>query len=96
MKIYFVYILQCADNTYYTGVTSNLSQRIFQHQSGHYPNSYTAKRRPIELKYYCEFTNVWKAIGFEKQLKKWSKAKKIALINGKFDLLPKLAQKKFG
>ena len=93
MKIFYVYILLCSDKTYYTGITSNLSQRIFQHQSGIYPDSYTAKRRPIQLKYYCEFTNVQMAIDCEKQLKKWSKAKKEALINDEFDLLRELAKK---
>lgn len=96
MNTYYVYILLCSDGTYYTGVTSNLANRIQQHQVGYYPNSYTFKRRPIQQKYYCEFTNVWKAIDFEKQLKKWSKVKKIAFINGKSDLLPELAKKTFG
>ncbi len=95
MKIYYVYILLCSDNTYYTGVTSNLTKRIQQHQSGHFPNSYTYKRKPIELKYYCEFTNIEMAIDCEKQLKKWSRAKKEALIKGEFDLLQDLAKKKF-
>ena len=95
MKTYYVYILLCSDNTYYTGVTSDLSKRMFQHQSGIYPDSYTAKRRPVQLKYYSEFNYVYHAIACEKQLKKWSKAKKEALINGTFDLLSELAKKKF-
>ena len=95
MKTYYVYILLCSDNTYYIGVTSNLTHRIYRHQSGFYPNSYTSKRRPIQLKYFCEFTNVWKAISYEKQLKKWSKAKKEALIKSDIELLANLSKKKF-
>ncbi len=95
MKVYYVYILLCSDNTYYTGVTSNLEKRIFQHQSGKHPNSYTFKRRPLELKFYCEFTNIDFAIDCEKQLKKWSEVKKEALITGDFELLPQLVKKKF-
>ncbi len=95
MKQSFVYILKCSDKTYYTGVTSNLSKRIFQHQSGFYPGSYTYFRRPIELVFYCEFTDINLAIEKEKQIKKWSKAKKEALINDHFDALPNLAKKKF-
>ena len=95
MKTYFVYILLCSDNTYYTGITSNLTKRIQQHESGYYPNSYTSKKRPIELKYHCPFINIEMAIDCEKQLKKWSKAKKEALINGDFELLIELAKKKF-
>ncbi|MGG6229734.1 GIY-YIG nuclease family protein [Tenacibaculum sp. SDUM215027] len=95
MKKYFVYILQCSDKSYYIGVTSNLSQRIFQHQKGTFKDSYTSKRRPVELVFYCEFTNIEMAIEKEKQIKKWSRAKKEVLINNEFEKLPNLAKKKF-
>ena len=95
MKQSYVYILQCSDGTLYTGVTSNLTQRLFQHQIGHYPDCYTFKRRPVELVFYCEFTDINLAIEKEKQIKKWSKAKKQALINGDYDALVNLAKKKF-
>jgi putative endonuclease len=95
MKVYYVYILKCADDTYYTGFTSNLENRVEEHQQGKYEDSYTFKRKPIELVFYCEFSNVEMAIKTEKQLKKWSKAKKEALINGGYEKLPNLAKKKF-
>jgi len=95
MKKSYVYILKCADDTYYTGVTSNLEQRLFQHSIGFYKNSYTSKRRPITLMFYAEFTDITIAIAKEKQVKKWSRAKKEALINGEFDSLINLAKKKF-
>ncbi len=94
MKISYVYILKCADDSYYTGVTSNLDQRMQQHESGFYPDCYTASRRPVELVFYAEFTNIGFAIEKEKKIKKWSRAKKEALINGDFDQLPNLAKKK--
>ena len=95
MRVYYVYILKCAENTYYTGFTSNLENRIEQHQQGKYKDSYTFKRKPIELVFYWEFSSVEMAIETEKQLKKWSKAKKEALIDGEFEKLPNLAKKKF-
>jgi putative endonuclease len=95
MQQSYVYILLCSDGTYYTGVTSKLEQRIFQHESGFYQECYTFKRRPIELVFYFEFTDINFAIDKEKQIKKWSKAKKLALINGDYDALPNLAKKKF-
>lgn len=95
MKQSYVYLLKCFDNTYYTGVTSNLESRLLQHQSGFYPNCYTFKRRPLELVFYAEFTDINFAIEKEKQIKKWSKAKKEALINGDFEALPNLAKKRF-
>jgi len=95
MKSYYVYILKCSDDTFYTGVTSNLAKRFTEHEQGKYRDSYTYKRRPVTLAFYCEFTDVNMAILKEKQIKKWSKAKKQALINGQFDDLVNLAKKKF-
>lgn len=95
MKLSYVYILKCSDGTYYTGVTSNLSDRIIKHNSGFYPECYTFSRRPLELVFYCEFTDINLAIEKEKQIKKWSKSKKEALINDDFESLVNLAKKKF-
>ena len=95
MKRYYVYILKCSDTTYYTGVTSDLEKRFTEHNTGKHKRSYTYFRRPVELMYYAEFTDISKAIATEKQIKKWSKAKKEALIMGVFDKLPNLAKKKF-
>lgn len=95
MKIYYVYILKCSDNTYYTGFTSDLSKRVLENKSGKHLDSDTYSRRPIELVYYAEFTNVEIAIETEKQIKKWSRSKKEALINNQFQKLPNLAKKKF-
>lgn len=95
MKLSYVYILKCSDSTYYTGVTSNLTQRLFRHETAYYPDCYTASRRPLELVFYCEFTDINIAIDKEKQIKKWSRAKKEALIKGDFDALVNLAKKKF-
>lgn len=95
MKKYFVYILKCSDNTYYTGVTSNIVNRIEEHQNGKHIDSYTYKRRPVQLIFTSEFSDIKIAIAKEKQIKKWSKTKKEALINGDFDTLPNLAKKLF-
>ena len=70
MKTYYVYILQCADDTLYTGITSNLTKRLESHHAGTYKNSYTSKRRPVRLVFYCEFTDPNMAIDTEKQIKK--------------------------
>ena len=93
--ISYVYILLCSDNTFYTGITSNLEKRIEEHQMGKHFNSYTARRLPIELVYYSTFTDITIAITFEKKIKKWSRTKKIALINKNLDLLPNLSKKQF-
>tara|TARA_R110002124_G_scaffold138798_1_gene302861 strand:- start:90032 stop:90346 length:315 start_codon:yes stop_codon:yes gene_type:complete len=94
MKTYYVYILKCRDGTYYTGFTSNLYKRYEEHKTGKHQNSYTFKRRPVSLEFYAEFTIATVAIEAEKQIKKWSKLKKEALISGEFEKLPNLAKKK--
>lgn len=93
---YFVYILECSDGTYYTGMTNDLDRRMMEHKSGYYPNSYTHERRPVELKWYGTFTSVTYAIEKEKQLKSWSKAKKLALIANDWSKVSALAKKDFG
>lgn len=91
----FVYILHCRDDSFYIGVTNNLESRVNQHKWGIDPDSYTYNRRPVNLVYYAGFQSAKSAIEFEKKIKRWSRAKKIALINGEFELLPNLARKKF-
>ena len=95
MKLSYVYILKCSDNSYYTGVTSNLDKRLVEHHTGIHAESYTFKRRPVSLVFYATFTDINLAIAYEKQIKKWSRAKKEALISNRFEALPNLAKKKF-
>ena len=95
MQTSFVYILLCADKTYYTGVTENVYKRFDEHQDGKYFGSYTFSRRPLQLVYFCQFMDIEQAIVFEKKIKKWSQAKKLALIEGRYEDLPNLAKKKF-
>lgn len=66
-----------------------------EHQDGKYKESYTYSRKPVTLEFYQDFVNPNQAIMVEKQLKKWSKSKKEALINNEFEKLPNLAKKNF-
>ena len=92
MKTLYVYILECADNSFYTGVTNDVGRRFIEHQSGLHENSYTYSRRPLKLVYCKQFRSPIEAINYEKQLKGWSKAKKIALINNDLKSLHELAE----
>ena len=67
MKLYFVYILQCRDNSYYVGMTSNLVKRLQEHNWGKFPDAYTYKRRPVELKWMEQFTDPNLAADLEKK-----------------------------
>jgi putative endonuclease len=92
MKQYCVYILLCSDNSYYTGITNDIERRFGEHETGFNTSCYTYKRRPIKLVFNEFFTDVNQAIAFEKQVKGWRRAKKEAIINGDWDLLPELSK----
>ncbi|BFM42224.1 hypothetical protein CFS9_08650 [Flavobacterium sp. CFS9] len=92
MKLYYVYILKCSDNSYYTGVANNIERRLNEHQSALNKSCYTFNRRPLELVFYTDFNDVLQAISFEKQVKGWSRKKKEAIINDKWDDLKQLAE----
>ncbi len=87
----YLYILLCCDGSYYTGSTKNLEQRIIEHQDGNGSN-HTKKRLPIELIYYEEHPRVDDAFYREKQIQKWSRKKKIALISGEIKDLHNYAE----
>ena len=87
----YMYILECADGSYYTGSTTNLDLRLQQHQSGEGAN-HTQKRLPVELVYYEEFDRIDEAFYREKQIQGWSRKKKEALINNKVHELPILSK----
>ena len=82
MKSYYVYIVKCIDNSLYTGVTNDIARRISEHNDGQIKSSYTYSRRPVELVFNQEFRDPDQAILFEKKIKKWSRLKKEALIEG--------------
>ena len=89
---YYVYILQCSDGAYYTGVTNDLEGRIRQHNDGENKGCFTYARRPVVLKYAEHFHNIRAAIAYEKQLKGWSRKKKEALFINDIEGLKKLSQ----
>jgi predicted GIY-YIG superfamily endonuclease len=90
----FVYILKCADRSYYVGLTTDLDQRFGQHQSGEM-GGYTSTRLPVEMVWAAEFQSIVGAIEFERRIKRWSRIKKEALIAGDFDALPTLSARGF-
>jgi predicted GIY-YIG superfamily endonuclease len=92
MDAAWLYILRCADGTYYVGSTrATLEQRVSQHQIGLF-DGYTARRRPVVLVFSEPFQRITDAIAAEQQVKGWRRAKKEALIAGRFDLLPELSK----
>jgi putative endonuclease len=91
MKTYYVYMLRCADDSFYVGITNELEIRLGQHEFGLDRECYTFSRRPVALVHASDFQDVNQAIAWEKRLKGWSRAKKKALIVNNWRLIRTLA-----
>jgi len=89
----YMYILECADGSFYTGSAKNLNKRLAEHQKGE-GSEYTKQHLPVKLVYYETFERIDKAFDREKQVQRWSRAKKIALINRDIELLKQLSKSK--
>ena len=91
-----VYILRCADGSYYTGLTKQeIEARVWEHNAG-ICDGYTKKRRPVELVFTETYDRIIDAIARERQIKGWSRAKKEALIALDYESLPELAKNRQG
>ena len=87
----YMYILLCANGSYYTGSTIDLERRLAEHQNGEGAN-HTKKHLPVTLVYFEEYARIDTAFYREKQIQGWSRKKKEALIEGNSNLLPELAK----
>ena len=87
---FWVYILECADSSFYTGHTDNLELRVSQHQQN-FTTCYTSSRLPIKLVFSQSFVTRAEAIISERQIKGWSRAKKAAMIKGDWAEVSRLA-----
>ncbi len=92
-----IYILRCADGSFYTGITRrSVEERFSEHAQGLDKNSYTFTRRPVKLIYSETYDRIDEAIATERRIKGWSRAKKEAYIRGDFDRLSALAKRRAG
>ena len=91
-----VYMVRCADGSYYVGSTFDLDRRLWEHNEG-LGSRYTRRpgRRPVTLVWSHACDRIEDAFAFEKQLQGWSRAKREALIAGDYEALPALAKKDF-
>lgn len=89
-----VYILLCADGSYYAGLTrKEVETRVSEHNLG-INTDYTTRRRPVKLVWSEHFELLTEAIATERRIKGWSRAKKEALIRGDYEALPPLAARR--
>jgi putative endonuclease len=90
----FLYILRCADGSYYVGTSRNdLEIRVAEHNAGIF-GGYTAKRRPVSLFFAQHFESIRDVIAAERQVKGWSRSKKEALARGDWESISMLAQRR--
>ena len=92
MQAFYVYVLACSDGSYYTGHTDDIDARISAHKLGMIKQCYTYTRRPLKVVYVAEFATRDDAFDAERQVKGWSRRKKLALINNEFYLLKYLSK----
>jgi putative endonuclease len=89
-----IYILQCADGSYYTGITRrSVDERVSEHMQGLIPGCYTAARRPVALVFSEPYERIDEAAAAERRIKGWSRAKKEAYMRGDFPALSMLAKR---
>jgi len=81
--LHFIYILECADKTLYTGSTNNLEKRLKEHNESKKGAKYTKGRRPVIVKYFEEVETFSLARAREAELKRLTKKEKLKLIKGK-------------
>ena len=89
----WMYILECADGSFYVGSTVDIEARLWQHQCGD-GALYTKRRLPVKLVFSEEFERTEDAFAMEKRVQNWSHAKRLALIEGRFEDLRQLSRKR--
>ncbi|MFO0990672.1 MAG: GIY-YIG nuclease family protein [Hyphomicrobiales bacterium] len=94
----WVYILRCADGSYYTGSSRarEVDTRLSEHELASFAMAYTASRRPVTLVYTERFDLIVDAVAAERRIKGWSRAKKEALINGDWSTLQARSKRRGG
>ena len=90
---HWVYILHCADSSYYVGTAEDVEDRVARHNAGD-GAEYTHRRRPVTLLYSEAHPNEASAILRERQIKRWSRAKKEALIAADMERLRTLSRRR--
>jgi putative endonuclease len=79
--MYFVYLLECADTTYYIGITTDLEKRIKEHNGLKRGAKYTRGRRPVSLQYFETYETKSEALKREIALKQLTRKQKELLIH---------------
>ena len=93
--MFWVYMLRCRDRSFYVGHTDNLEQRLAQHERGTFRGCYTFERRPVVLVYCQAFATREEALAMERRIKRWNRAKKVALTEGNWREVSRISRFKY-
>ena len=98
MSSAWVYILECSDGSFYTRLTKQESPeaRVWEHNSRIYKDAYTSRRLQVKLVYAEHFELIVDAIGAERRIKGWSRAKKLAMMKGDWEKVVALSKRRGG
>jgi putative endonuclease len=92
-----IYVLECADGSYYTGITRrSIVERLSEHAQGVYADCYIFHRRQVKLIFSEHYERLIDAIAAERRIKGWSRAKKEAYVRGDFPALVALSKRRSG
>ncbi|MGD7788016.1 GIY-YIG nuclease family protein [Propionibacteriaceae bacterium Y1700] len=90
----WTFMLRCNDDSLYVGSAQNLEVRVAQHSAGQ-GAKYTAQRLPVTLIWAQDFDRIDEAWAMEKRIQNWSRAKRLALAEGRFPDLPGLSRSRW-
>jgi len=80
MKPWFLYVVECSDNTLYTGITTDINRRLHEHNNTRRGARYTRSRRPVSLVYWRDLNDRSEATSAELAFKRLSRAQKLKMI----------------
>jgi len=89
--MWYAYIIECRDKALYTGITDNIIRRLKEHKTGR-GGHYTSYNKPDKILHIEQFRDKFEAENREQQIKRWSRAKKLALIQGDKERLVSLSK----
>jgi predicted GIY-YIG superfamily endonuclease len=89
--MFYVYILECGDGSYYTGHTDDIIRRVASHAAGTVPG-FTSQRLPIKVRYVQEFPSRAEALRAEKQIQGWTRKKKEALMTRDWNVVARVCR----
>ncbi len=82
INMYYIYILKCADDTLYTGITTDITRRVAEHNAGKKGAKYTMSRRPVSVVFSKKYKNRSKASQEEARIKKLTRLQKMQIVSG--------------